>query len=196
MPMNTLFFKNRLKDRGITQKKLAQHLGLDPAAVTLMFKDGRRMQPHEAQVIADLLGLPVTEVLREAGVAIKQGVETVPIAGSVDGTGRITLMPAGTHEMVNAPTDVPRDGYALQMRAFGDPADGWVLFVSDASSSPEEHLDRLCAVTIKDGRAVLAWVRRGYRQGLHNLMLWPSREPLHDQSLASVSPVLWLRPSR
>lgn len=194
--MNTLFFKNRLKDRDISQRKLATLLKLDPAAITLMLKGERRMQPAEAKVIAELLGLPITQVLREAGVPVTEDVGTVPIAGSVDGSGRITLMPPGTHEMTVAPTDVPRDGYALQMRAFGDAQDGWVLFVSDSSTSNDDHLDRLCAVSISDGRAVVAFVRRGYRQGLHNLMLWPSREPLHDQKLSSVSPVLWLKPSR
>lgn len=194
--MNTLFFKNRLKDRDISQRKLAQLLKLDPAAITLMLKGERRMQPAEAKVIAELLNVPITEVLREAGIPVSEDVGAVPIAGSVDGSGRVTLMPVGTHEMITAPTDVPRDGYALQMRAFGDAQDGWVLYVSDASTVPDDHLDRLCAVSISDGRAVVAFVRRGYRQGRHNLMLWPSREPLHDQALASVSPVLWLRPSR
>lgn len=194
--MNTIWFKHRLKDRDISQRKLAQLLKLDPAAITLMLKGERRMQPAEAQVIADLLRVPLTEVLREAGVAVTEDVAQVAIIGSVDASGRVTLMPTGTHEATTAPPDVPRDGYALQMRAFGDPADGWVLYVSDASTTPDTHLDRLCAVSIRDGRAVVAWVRRGYRQATYNLMLWPSREPLHDQSLASVSPVLWLRPAR
>lgn len=194
--MNTTFFKDRLRDREITQRKLAQLLKLDPAAITLMLKGERRMQPKEAQTIAGLLGLPITQVLREAGVYVTEDVATVPIAGSVDGSGRITLMPVGTHEKTTAPSDVPRDGYALQMRAFGDPADGWVLYVADSTNTADDHLDRLCAVTIADGRAVLAWVRRGYRRGTHNLMLWPSREPLPDQTLSAVSPVLWLKPSR
>ena len=194
--MNTLFFKNRLRDRDISQRKLAQLLKLDPAAITLMFRGERRMQPSEAKVIAELLGLPITQVLREAGIEVTDDVQPVPIAGSVDSTGRITLMPVNTHERISAPADVPREGYALQMRAFGDAQDGWMLFVSDSSSAPDDHLDRLCAVSVKDGRAVVAFVRRGYRQGLHNLMLWPSREPLHDQALASVSPILWLKPSR
>lgn len=193
--MNTMFFKNRLQDRKITQRKLASLLELDPAAITLMLKGERRMQPKEAQVIADLLGLPITQVLREAGINVTEDVANVPIAGSVDGNGRITLMPVGTHEMITAPPDVPRDGYALQIRAFGDAQDGWVLYVSDASNLADQHLDRLCAVSIADGRAVVAWVRRGYRAGLHNLMLWPSKEPLHDQHLVSASPVLWLHPS-
>lgn len=194
--MNTAFFRNRLRDRQITQRKLATALGLDPAAVTLMLKGQRRIRSEEAQKIADLLGLPITEVLREAGIPIRDGVSTLPIQGSVDANGRITLMPAGTHEMTTAPEDVPRDGYALQMRAFSDAHDGWLLFAADASSSPELHLDRLCAVSVSDGRALVAFVRRGYRQGLYNLMLWPSREPLNDVAIQSVSPLLWLRPFR
>lgn len=194
--MNRIFFTNRLRDRQISQRKLAKELGLDPAAVTMMFKGGRRMQPNEAQTIASMLGLSVTEVLREAGVPIKDGVQSVPIAGSVDARGVITLMPSSTHEMATAPEDVPRDGYALQMRAFGDAQDGWVLFFSDTTNQIDAHLDRLCAISLTDGRAVVAFVRRGYRQGMCNLMLWPSRELLNDQSIVSVAPVLWLRPTR
>lgn len=192
--MNTGFFRNRLKDRDITQRKLASMLKLDPASVSLMLRGQRRMQPAEAQQLADILGLNVTEVMREAGLPIKEGRREVPIAGSVDAHGRVTLMPLGTHEMIHAPVDVPTHGYALQMRAFNDAQDGWVLYVNDSSSPADQQLDKLCAVSLKDGRAVVAFVKRGYRSGLHNLMLWPSREALHDQAVAAASPILWLRP--
>lgn len=193
--MNTLFFRARLRDRDISQRKLASLLKLDPASISLMLRGQRRMQPAEAQQIADILGLSVVEVMREAGMPIKDGRAQVPIAGSVEASGRITLMPAGTHELTAAPVDVPLDGYALQVRDFTQIADGWLLFVDDIASAPDAHLDKLCAVSLKDGRALVAFVKRGYRAGLHNLILWPSREPLHDVAVAQAAPVLWLKPA-
>lgn len=70
--IDTRWFQDRLSDRGVSQRKLARVLGLDPAAVSLMLHGRRKFTAREAVDIAGVLGVDVDEVLRHAG--LKRGV--------------------------------------------------------------------------------------------------------------------------
>src|SRR5690606_15075873 len=49
--VNRRWFVDLLHDRGISQRQLAFKIGLDPAAVSLMFSGKRGMRPEEAESI-------------------------------------------------------------------------------------------------------------------------------------------------
>lgn len=66
--VDTRWFQTRLADARLSQRKLARHLGVDPAAVSLMFRGKRKISAAEAGDIARFLGVSVTEVLLRAGV--------------------------------------------------------------------------------------------------------------------------------
>lgn len=65
--VDTAWFHGRLHDRKISQRRLAQMLELDPAAVSLMLRGRRKMSAAEAAEIARMLGVSVDEVLARAG---------------------------------------------------------------------------------------------------------------------------------
>lgn len=65
----TRWFQNRLADVRISQRKLAAHLGIDPAAVSLMIRGKRKMSAAEAAEMARLMNVSVDEVLRHAGIS-------------------------------------------------------------------------------------------------------------------------------
>ena len=65
------WFRTKLTEKRRSQRQLARHLELDPAAITLMLRGERRMQLEEARSIAAFLGEPVTDVLRAAGLPLK-----------------------------------------------------------------------------------------------------------------------------
>ena len=67
--VDTRWFQNRLADKRLSQRKLASHLHLDPAAVSLMIRGKRKISAAEAAEIARLLGVTVEEVLMRAGCA-------------------------------------------------------------------------------------------------------------------------------
>lgn len=67
--VNTRWFQNGLADVKVSQRRLAKMMGVDPSAVTLMLKGRRAMSASEAALIAKVLGVPVDDVLREAGIA-------------------------------------------------------------------------------------------------------------------------------
>ena len=194
MPVNSQWFRDRLQDKRLTQRKLAKMLELDPAAVSLMFKGQRKITPHDAHQISVILGVPLNEVLRNAGIEVSEDIHNSPVAAHVNEHGAVTLMPRGTHDLAKGPADCPVGTYAVQVRSHASIKDGWMLFVTPAQVPAENNLDQMCLVATADGKQVMAVVRRGYRRDTCNLVLWPSMEILSDAQIAWTSTVLWIKP--
>jgi DNA-binding Xre family transcriptional regulator len=190
------WFQEKLAAKKLSQRKLASTLGMDASSLTLMLQGKRRMTNQEATSIGKALGYPVTEILRRAGLDVRDDVRKIPITGYVGAGGAVTMLPAGTHDMVVSPADVPQGSYALQKRMAGNPGDGWLDFVDGAHCLPEDMLGRFCLATLSDGRAYMASVSRGYKAGLHNLIiLCHQNNIIENQSVAWCSPVLWIKPA-
>lgn len=192
--MNTHWFRERLQDKQLSQRKLAKMLNIDPAAVSLMLRGRRKMTPHDAHQISVILGVPLNEVMRNAGIEVTEDIHNCPIAAHVNEHGAVTLMPRGTHDLAVGPADCPVGTYAVQVRSHASIKDGWMLFVTPAQVAAESNMDQLCLVATADGKQVMAVVRRGYRRDTCNLVLWPSMEILSDAQIAWTSMVLWIKP--
>lgn len=152
------------------------------------------MTPHEAHQLSVLLGAPLNEVMRAAGIEVTEDVKRVPIASHVDEHGVVVTMPPGTHDTVMGPADLPIGTYAIQVRSHASVQDGWLLFVTPAQRPAIDNADQLCLVATTEGKQRLAIVRRGYRRDTHNLIVWPSMELLADAQAAWTSTVLWIKP--
>lgn len=193
--MQTNWFRDQLADRQLSQRGLAKLLDLDPAAVSLMLRGQRRMTTAEAKRMADVLGVPVTEVLRRAGIAVSDDVQRVAVTGYADAEGMVTLFPNKTHDHTVGPADCPAGTYGIQVRAPGLPQDGWLMFVSPAEHEPHTHLDQLCTAALDTGQQVVSVIRRGYRSGTHNLVNYPSMSIRADCKVVWAAPVLWIKPA-
>lgn len=152
------------------------------------------MTTHEAHQISVILGEPITEVLRQAGIEVTEDVHRTPVAAYVNELGQVTSMPHGTHDTVMGPADCPFGSYAVQVRSHSSIKDGWLLFVTPKRLHASDNADQLCLVATADGKQVVAVVRRGYRRETHNLVLWPSMEVMSDAQIAWTSTVLWIKP--
>lgn len=195
MPMNTRWFRDRLRSIELSQRGLAKLLDVDAAAVSYMLRGKRKMTLQEANRISQILGVPASEVMRQAGIKVDDNIKRVPIAGVCDSSGNITLLAPKTHENIIAPADVPADSYAVQVRSPGHTKDGWLFFVSAGQNPPREQIDSMCLCALADGTQVLAYVRRGYRRDSFNLTLsTDSGKLLQDCSVSWCSPVLWIKP--
>lgn len=193
MPINTQWFRDKLRDKELSQRKLAKYLKLDPAAVSLLLRGQRRMTTDEANAIAGLLGVKTSEVLRQAGVPVSDDVRRVPVAGYIDASGVVTPLPAGTHDRIIGPADLPDHAYALQKRAVNDLSDGWMFYVSGTHDAPQIVVDHLAICTTTQGRTYLSHLRRGYKADTFNLVS-NAGAILENQSIAWASPVLWVKP--
>lgn len=170
-------------------------LNLDPAAVSLMLRAKRKMTADEAHQVAQILGVPTTEVLRQAGIEINDDVRRVPIKAYMDDAGNVSYLSNGTHEHIVGPADCPVATWGVQLRSPNSIKDGWLLFVSPDHISPAENIDHLCVCADTTGKERIGVLRRGYRTNTYNLVLWPTMQLMADQSFAWASRVLWIRPA-
>lgn len=193
--MNTEWFRQVLASKKLSQRKLAQLLELDPAAVSLMLRGQRRMTNEEAHQVGIILGVKTTEVLRQAGIAVSDDVRHVKVTGHIDEDAVVTLFPKRTHDKVVGPADCPEGTYALQMRTPANQKDGWMYFVSPAEDDPRAHLNTMCVVALENGELLVAFVQRGYRTGTFNLIRCCTNESLRtDANVVWTSRVLWIKP--
>ena len=169
-------------------------MNLDPAAASLMLRGRRKMTNQEAHQISTIIGQPLNEILRQAGIDVVDDVSRVPITSTLDAHGSVTLMPRGTYDTVLGPADCPIGTHAIQVRSPATSKDGWLLFIDPNQGNAADNLERLCSAAVSTGKQVCGIVKRGYRRDTHNVILWPSNEILSDVVLAWASPVLWVKP--
>jgi transcriptional regulator with XRE-family HTH domain len=192
--MNTEWFRQLLATRKLSQRGLAKLMELDPAAVSLMLRGQRKMTNEEAHQVSLILGVPITEVLRQAGIEVTDDIRRVKVAGYVDANSAVTLFPKRTHDKVIGPADCPEGTYALQMRAANNPSDGWMIFVSPSEDDPRSHLGQMCCVALDNGEHIVAFLHRGYRTGTFNLGKTTGDVLRTDANVVWASRVLWIKP--
>jgi transcriptional regulator with XRE-family HTH domain len=189
------WFRARLSDIKMSQRSLAKHLCLDPAAITLMLRGERRITSVEAQEIAALLAVPVTEILRRAGVDVRDDVRKVPLNAYLGPDADIEAFDDGDHEFVEAPADVPGGSYAVQVRDHTSPHDGWVMIISGDKAEPARLLDRACACGTEDGKVFTGIIKKGYKRGKFNLVITATKPRIiENAAIEWASPILWIKP--
>ncbi len=159
----------------MSQRGLARHLGLDAAAVSLMFRGKREMKLTEAAEIARLLGVSAEDVMANAGARIDSSHKTIQITGWVDGSGEV-------HSSLDAPlgavphpgNNLPPNLNATLCRTAGTPLDhmdGWLLFHEEAREGvPADCIGRLSLCKISGGVVYMAKMNRGFQRGQWNLI--------------------------
>lgn len=172
-PMSTInkpWFDQRLAEKHLSQRRLARLMKLDQSAISLTLSGKRRMKFEEAAGIARLIGYPVSEVLRNAGVPVEEGRQRVPVAGWLDGMGEIHCLPMDDAQRVLTPQPMPEGSVAVQCRTAASPLeymDGWLLFREPPVQPPP--LGQFAVVQIAGGIRTIGTLRRGYRKGRLNL---------------------------
>lgn len=148
----------------------------------------------EANQIAGLLGVSVTEVIRQAGIAVADDVQGIRLIGMVDAASEVRKLKDSQVKMVAAPPDVPHDGFALQIRAASAMQDGWLVLCGAAVEHPALMLERACVITLESGKQVAGVLRRGYEPDAYNIVPLLAGPTTEDQAVGAVSPILWIRP--
>jgi plasmid maintenance system antidote protein VapI len=191
--VNTDWFRAKLAERELSMRGLAKKMELDPASISLMLRGMRRMTTAEANKIAVILGISVTEILRQAGVPVSEDAHTVALTGTIDANGKVK--PLKGKERHQTPPDVPTDGIALQVRCPSSAADGWLVFCASATVPPDSALERLCVVNLKGGDAIVGTLRKGYNKDTYNIICTlPGNVTHENQTVKNASTVLWVRP--
>lgn len=170
MTIDAKWFRSQLAERGLSQRQLARKLGLDQSAISLTFSGKRRMQFSEAAGIARLFSLPVSDVLRHAGMPIDDPNQTVPLCSTYDGHGESHCITFEEADRIKPPQPMPIGSTAMQCRTSGSPLeymDGWVIFCGPPTETIQ--LDLCCRIKLRNGLRVMGVVRKGYKRGRYNI---------------------------
>lgn len=195
------WFSDRIRDKKLSQRALAALLNMDPSSLSLLLHGKRRMRVEQAAEIARLLGVPVADVMRNAGARVpagkQDGPRVLPLVGWIDGKNNVTLDWSKKDHGFEF-DGLPPTAVCLQWRSAqtaADLYDGWLCAIlPPAEPDAGMMLDRYCVVGLKGtGDAVARVVRRGYTPGRYTL-LTPFSEPITDAELAWFSPVLLIKP--
>ena len=155
--VDTQWFRGVLADRKLSQRKLAQAMDLDPAALSLMLRGLRHVRLEEAQKMAEVLKVSVSDILAAFGVKAlaPNGIPSVPLVGTVD--TEMIITPASGDYVVRPP-DLQGDAVALF-----NIASRWLYYVqSHEVSRVNDALNRYCMVQVKHAaNARLSYIRQG-----------------------------------
>lgn len=189
----------QLLQRGISQRRLAALLGVDPPTITLTLDGKRRLTLLELKQLSEILMVSVDEILRHWGFSDQHvGRIKVPVIGYVNDDCSVAYA-VEPYSKVEAPPEIPRDGRAVQIRsprATSSIWDGMLCYTPNGVFSPAESIGHLALVQTKDDLAFFGLVSRGYEDGKFNLT-HPATDTLRDNLvLVNAVPARWFRAAR
>jgi len=202
--VNKEWFEQKLAERKQSMRGLATHMGLDVSAVSRTFSGARKMQLSEAQAIAQFLQAPVSEVLRQAGMAVDlDGQPTrILLAATVDAGGKIERLkeakplPQSVIDRAQAAIR-PEHGsiLAAQIMALNGPLmvldDAVVLFRATDGVEPAA-IGALSICRTFDGEQILAKIERARKTGEARVILTSGK--VREFRLHTATPILAILP--
>jgi transcriptional regulator with XRE-family HTH domain len=198
IPIDTDWFKERLEARNLSQRRLAKEINIDPAALSLALRGFRRLQLEEAQQIAVILGVSVTEVLARAHADFDPSAgsgEKATVVGHITSHGHVHKGRTEGSRRVPLPSGLPADTLALRYQT-NDHRDGWLTYYVPKKAVDREAIGRLAVVALNDGSKTMLvrMLKHGAKSGVYELVdVLGDGPPMKDVRLISASPVLWLQ---
>lgn len=195
MPMND-WIKEALAAKKMTQRELAEAIGVDPSTLSLLLAGKRRLTLDKAKGMAKALQISITDLAQATGFEMDT-TEALDIIGYIDGGGvvHITREPLGTTPCPYTPCD----GHAALTMRTADSGmqmlNGWVAFTGPVQDASDTLLDRtVIAKVVDQPDPVLRLLRRGSFRGVYTLTD-ALHDPLYDQRVEWVRVVQMLRPA-
>lgn len=188
--VNRRYFESLMQSRDLSLRGLAKRMSMSHSQLSLTFSGARKLQVDEAAQLSSIFGRPLHEIVEAAGVDVRTMVgQRVSVIGAMRGDGTVEPNSDDVSERTSAPEGIPEDGIAIQARTAGsamDWLDGAVFFCLRPDGVDPAALGRFCFCQVKDGPAVMASVRRGYREGTFNLRGPYSADSVRLESAAVV----------
>lgn len=171
--VNKRFFMDTMKDRQMSLREVAKRIDVWPAALSRSLDGKRKMQIAEAVSLAQVLNIPLPEVLQNAGI---QEAKTVGrrcnIIGHLTEAGVVEPIPVGVIERTPIPDSLPDEVVAVQAHTARSQAaycDGWLTFFSE-EHNPIAVIGHFVLAHLEDGSMRSGALRRGYESGTYNLL--------------------------
>ena len=159
---------------GHSLRSFAGAVGIDPSAFLRTLKGKRRLQLDEAQRMAGVMGVDVSDVLAHAGVKLRvpgtngATAKVVAKAGPAPIGGRVD---AADGSVVFAPTKASASAQIVALAIVGDPfLEGWRVLCEpgEVLATPGAGVDAGIVQT-KGGKLLLRKVRPAFAKGRYDL---------------------------
>ena len=196
--VNVEWFKQRIADCNLSQRKIAKKMKMDPASFSLKLQGKRPLRLREAGELAEILGVPLDQVARYAGLRIPKDTDmtnAVPIAGWVDTNGEVRMEAIDGPAEVPRPAEVSKGALALRIRD-GGPLDGWVAYYVPGDRVDPDAVSRWSVAKVADGPLYLRVLTRGYDFGkwtLQPLRPIAATARVENVTVEWARPVQWIR---
>jgi transcriptional regulator with XRE-family HTH domain len=190
-PTDTTWFKNRIKERKLTQKELALFVGMEDSAVYRFLEGARPLRVEEAVKMATILEVPLYDVLERVGASPSLESLSLPIVGSVNGSLDVT--PSTGLPPVRSIPLFERTVVGLICDDNVSPLYGWVFTYIPVSGLEPSAIGKLSVVKLSSGKMLIRFLKPGINAGKFDLgsLNGPS---LANFDVFTASPVLFIRP--
>ena len=195
--MDEKWFKERMAEKGVSQRKLAEMCGKDAAQINRILSGktaiNNTRDNKTCKAFAEALGVPLFEVYRRAGIidASVAPATKAKVLGYVEPDSTVVDDNAGLE--IEAPVEMSEDTRALICR-FADSTldmhEGWRFFYERCAVVLADALGRLSVIE-KDGGKIVGFLRRGYVSGSYNIKALDNSVS-ENQQIVSASPILWI----
>jgi transcriptional regulator with XRE-family HTH domain len=197
---NAKWFQDQLQNRGISQRKLAAELNLDPSTISLIFHGKRSLKANEISAIARLLSVPMEEVLLNAGIAPPDiaASKEVLVKGWVDAAYTVHWEAPRGPKKVKAPLYGGPNLTCIRIQTAGkataEGIDGALLFFRDLDGLDADFVEKLCVVKPQGmNQCMVRVIRRGYQSGTYDAYSIAGELKEEGIVLEAVSPVMWMK---
>ena len=192
--VDTGWFREKLEGKGLSIRALAKKIDYDYSVLQNIIAGKRSWHAIDIANMALVLGEPMAEVWRRAGILVPVVSETVRLVGSVDSLGAVVLGVAGLPSRV-----APRpegSGLSLEALLSVTPAtqvsDGWVYYYVGSEKVEAQAVGRLSVIGCANGSV---WVRVLWRSAGGRSWVLRSLGEGGDVTVdvAWAVPVLWIK---
>lgn len=169
--MNKAFFTAQMARKKLTLRGLAAQMGMLHSQVNSTLEGRRRMQIHEAIQLAQIFGVPLSQIIENIGFDVRGTGAKTRISAVLNGDGSVSEY-ENNELWVPRPLEVSTDALAIQCRTAGSPLDwmdGWVMFADASDQSTNIDTAKLSFCKAKDGSLYLGALRRGYVSNTHTI---------------------------
>lgn len=186
--INDAYFRELFQERGLTIQSVAKKLGMPQhTSLSLTLSGKRKMQLGEAVALSQILSVPLSDVVTEAGYPLNRGSKGIPVIGILRGDGTVEPSKDVLTRAV-LPEGLPAHVVAIQARTSDTPL-SWMdrfVFFADAQEKPGPNsAGRFCLASSK-GTMRLGVLRPGYSAGTFAIT-----GPDHREEAAKIE---WIRP--
>jgi hypothetical protein len=189
------WFQEQLRRRELTQTAVAAMMEVDPATLSYALNGTRELKVREAVGLAQILDVPVAEILRRWGFEIPNDERTVPIVAVVNDD--MTCSPRDQpYNRTVAPPGVPSDATAIVFRpsyGVGGFWDGMTAFIEPGVQDMRHCVGYLSLIQTEDGTCLVGVLSRGHDTGVFTVTHPGTRNTSAETRVAKANRALWLR---